>query len=1371
MTNVFEIYQALPADDRKLVLLSAACGEPLSISQFKDLLMQMRWRNMQGRLFYQDFDGSVRTRLLKTGVWVEENGWFRCHADPIIPLCREAQEQGLLASMIAAIQRQLPYQPDSMPWNVVEFRRYRELRFAVLQNDESQIFRVLGSDKPIFVHVDVCIAREMEEIFGKELASASERIKFLILSPILDDGERTLADERARYDHFETTFSNTPDPQRNVRYSLSIHRLMRGHFATAEAILPKEAEDFHTNTLRATLLFLRGEDGAALTLFARALRDYKKAEGTRTAYFSGFPGVMHLLLLLREGSPQAKKVLGQQLAAIQKLSGREDGYALILSLIGQTWRVLKGEGPQSAIETTCAINDRSPFAWFDLFQGLCLHWLGSVPNEPRRQRLRDFQRKAVEGGYLWYAREAALLLQGWGEPGDYRADIKALDTKPLIDLHRPEQSWERTLRVLRELAAPLAVSGPDQSSLNPDSRMTWDIFFFEDTGTACLEPREQKQNKGGGWTKGRAVSLKRLKNETKSFTYLTAQDRAICADIRVDFVGSGWNRREPEYRIDSLASLRAAVGHPLLFLDGQPIALLQDHPRLVVEREKKNIHITLYPNIHGDKKYTLTREGNRLRFFEFTPQHERVRALLGANGLHVPREAEGRVLETMAAIAPLITVYSEIGGDAGSAVTEVTADNRIYLQLQPQGEGLRITALVKPLGNQGPQSPPGEGASSLFSEIDGKRLHAKRSLQTEKAAATRLFAACPALDPDAWDWSLDEPLSALETLENLRGLGDAVVLEWPQGKAVRLARHAGLAAFQGRVGAQQGWFAVSGALTLDDGRVLEMVRLLELLGTAAGRFVRIGENEFLALSQDLHRRLEAVRAVQVSGRVHPLAVGLLDEALDGLAFKSDEEWLAQKQRIKEANELTPVLPSTLRAELRDYQFEGFCWLARLAHWGAGACLADDMGLGKTVQTLALLLLRAADGPALVLAPTSVCANWLDEAARFAPTLNARMFGAGDRAAQLAALGPFDLLVCSYGLLQSESEALAKVAWHTLVADEAQAFKNTQTKRSKAIMELQGAFRLITTGTPIENHLGELWNLFRFINPGLLGSLEYFNNRFANPIEQRQDKNARHQLKRLIRPFILRRLKSDVLTELPERTEITLHVELSEEERAFYEALRITALERIQTVSSQESGDPRFQILAEIMRLRRACCHPRLVLPESPFGSAKLQAFIEIIEELRESCHKALVFSQFVDHLRIIREWLDEKQISYQYLDGSTPAKKRQEAVNAFQAGQGDLFLISLKAGGAGLNLTAADYVIHLDPWWNPAVEDQASDRAHRIGQQRPVTIYRLVARDTIEDRIIDLHRHKRDLADSLLEGTEVGARLGIEEMMALLREG
>jgi SNF2 family DNA or RNA helicase len=457
------------------------------------------------------------------------------------------------------------------------------------------------------------------------------------------------------------------------------------------------------------------------------------------------------------------------------------------------------------------------------------------------------------------------------------------------------------------------------------------------------------------------------------------------------------------------------------------------------------------------------------------------------------------------------------------------------------------------------------------------------------------------------------------------------------------------------------------------------------------------------------------------------------------------------------------LPSTLQVELRDYQREGFDWLARLAEWGVGACLADDMGLGKTVQALALMLLRAPRGPQLVIAPTSVAINWLSEAARFAPTLKVHSYLQNR---SLEGLGPLDLVVASYGLLQQDDQAFAAQHWTSVVLDEAQAIKNPSSKRSQAAMTLQADFKLIATGTPLENHLGELWNLFRFINPGLLGSQERFAERFATPIE-RGEQPARKALKALIQPFILRRLKSQVLDELPPRTEITYKVPLSSEEAHYYEALRQQALQTL--VNAPQEQNKSLQVLAEITRLRRFCCHPSLVMPGAGLAGSKLAAFAEIVAELLENRHKALVFSQFVDHLSIVRKWLEEQGIHYQYLDGATSPKDRKTRMDAFQAGVGEIFLISLKAGGTGLNLTAADYVIHLDPWWNPAVEDQASDRAHRMGQQRPVTIYRLVTENTIEEQIVALHAKKRALADSLLDGGELSAKLDADALLSLLR--
>jgi SNF2 family DNA or RNA helicase len=571
---------------------------------------------------------------------------------------------------------------------------------------------------------------------------------------------------------------------------------------------------------------------------------------------------------------------------------------------------------------------------------------------------------------------------------------------------------------------------------------------------------------------------------------------------------------------------------------------------------------------------------------------------------------------------------------------------------------------------------------------------------------------------------------------------------------------------------ERDWFKATGSLQIDDTLALDLRTLLDMLSRATGRFVPLDDGTFLGITGQLRKRLEELNAFSEGHgkgvRFAPLAALALEDLTEDVGhLQTDKAWTQHCKRLKEVAK--PQIPSTLQGSLRDYQQTGFYWLAQLSHWGVGACLADDMGLGKTIQALAAILLRSSHGPTLIVAPLSVTSNWQDEASRFAPTLNVIVFGPGDRRQIIDNLQPFDLLIVSYGLLPLETELLSGVKWQTVVLDEAQAIKNMQTKRSKAAMDLQAEFRVITTGTPVENHLSELWTLFNFLNPGLLGSYKKFNEKFAIPIERDQDNEVRNLLRKLIRPFILRRLKSDVLQELPAKTEITLEVEMSNDELLLYEAQRLRALENINAHSGEGAGQTHLRILGEIMKLRRLCCNPSLVLPDCNIASSKLKVFGDTLQELRENKHKALVFSQFVGHLEIIRHYLETKNISYQYLDGSTSLKDRKQRITDFQNGQGDVFLISLKAGGAGLNLTAADYVIHMDPWWNPAVEDQASDRAHRIGQKRPVTVYRLVVKNSIEEQIVDLHKQKRDLADSLLEGTDAAGKVSAKELLGLLQ--
>ncbi|MCA9717377.1 MAG: DEAD/DEAH box helicase, partial [Myxococcales bacterium] len=442
-------------------------------------------------------------------------------------------------------------------------------------------------------------------------------------------------------------------------------------------------------------------------------------------------------------------------------------------------------------------------------------------------------------------------------------------------------------------------------------------------------------------------------------------------------------------------------------------------------------------------------------------------------------------------------------------------------------------------------------------------------------------------------------------------------------------------------------------------------------------------------------------------------------------------------------------------------------------------LADDMGLGKTMQLLAFLLRRKDEAhrdarPALLIAPTSVVGNWEREIERFAPSLDVvRHYGASRaNSASDIPKKPGTLVVTTYGLLRRDAELLSSIDWSVAALDEAQNIKNASSATARAARGLRASHRFALTGTPVENHLGELWSLLHVVSPGLLGSWDAFRERYAAPIERRGDAKARAALHRLLQPFLLRRVKAEVTPQLPPRTEVLHPVELSPEELGLYEQTRRAAIAELAKPPSgppgQAANKRRFAILATITRLRRLACHPRMLDASSQVASSKLSAFLELVGDLIEGGHRALVFSQFTSHLALVREALEDREVAYLYLDGGTPAPRRAALVTQWQRGQTPLFLISLKAGGTGLNLTAADYVIHLDPWWNPAVEDQASDRAHRIGQTRPVTVVRMVAQGTIEQRVIELHARKRALVESLLAGTDQAARLGVEELLALV---
>ncbi len=584
--------------------------------------------------------------------------------------------------------------------------------------------------------------------------------------------------------------------------------------------------------------------------------------------------------------------------------------------------------------------------------------------------------------------------------------------------------------------------------------------------------------------------------------------------------------------------------------------------------------------------------------------------------------------------------------------------------------------------------------------------------------------------------------------------GDAPPIEVRLDESLARVRIGPPAEVRVDVGTASGWLETQ--LQFTAGAIAVEIAALRAAVAEKRRWVALSDATLTRITDELADLVdETAGLVDDTGRsrLPTREIGRVAHWVERYGGAMSEPMSRWRDRLRGLALAPPSIPAGLRASLRPYQCDGLAWLQFLRELGTGGVLADDMGLGKTLMTLALLArLKEDDGPrpSLVVCPTSVVGNWRREAERFVPDLRIVVLeGTGD---DLAALDHYDLAIASYGFLRRRIDRLASRRFRCAVLDEAQNIKNASAATSRAARRLDAEMRLALSGTPVENRIHELWSLMTFANPGLLGDEADFDERYERPIAARPDGAAAERLRAIVRPFLLRRTKAEVLTDLPPKTEIDRACVFGMRQRRLYDALAFTLREAVKK-DIQKRGLARSQlsVLTAILRLRQMACDPRLVDPAVPAAeSAKRAAFLDLVRELFSEQRRALVFSQFVELLKLWREDLDRERIAYEYLDGAST--DRAAIVDRFQNGTAPLFLLSLKAGGAGLNLTAADTVIHCDPWWNPAVEDQATDRAHRIGQMRPVTVVRLVASGTIEDKIGRLKDKKRQIAASVIEG-------------------
>ena len=1372
----------LTAVERGVLRVKALVGGVMNKNDFLTLLSRSGVTALNGGAWTANGLQTVLNRLLSLGLLKPD---FSCIEILLHTLAIElvAAPEGPMAvgavrQMFAPPASRMEYYSRSAHFDSGDVIR---LRLAIYQNDVDA-FRVAveGYDKTSSQGAGPHI---LETLFQYTILDVSWlaglalpiqfRLFWVKLARLLSYGEASaempeiLAHYRSREDE---------PGYEDFKWALLRADVLAGRLAAGKEKILSQPEaatkPSHRHLFLGSVAFLEGRNDEALTEYRQALKLLKKEAGKRKVFFEGYNGLFFLLALIRASDA----ALHAEIQTHLDIVNNEDtpyghGFRAVQALL----LLLRGT---EAKARTMLVNLRK-VALREPVSAACLALVEFLVDPAlAKAHIKDTEARfaALRRTLPLIARIHAEILARISDRAEpYEAFLRAAPEGGALiaftEIVAVQQPWERGFESLAQFLGAGAPAPLVARATAKSRRLVW----FVDLETKVVEPVEQSPKGPDGWTPGRNVAMKRLHEQDPKLDYLSDQDRRVLRAIRKSQSG-GWG--QDFYHFDDYATLLALIDHPLVFDSRrreQRVELVSYPVELVVSEHGGGYRFTLSHRAWEPTVFLEAETPTRWRVVDFASRLLAIQEILGESGLIVPRQGRERVMALVRVQHPTLPIRADI---ADADLPAITGRPEPVLQIQPVEDGLKVTMVTRPFGAAGPFYIAGLGGKSVLATIDGVRQRAHRDLDAERALATALSAKLTALDgrgSGAHEWAIDETSSALEFLLQLGQHKPPVAVEWPEGKRLMVHGEVSAKSLSLRVARARDWFQMEGEVRVDDELVIDMRDLLSRMDKAQGRFVPLADGGFVALTEQFRKQLAQLEGVSEDhgkGRRMPVlaSVAARDLVEDAGKLKADKEWKGFVERLSAAGRLEPEAPSTLQADLRDYQLEGFRWLSRLAFWRAGAVLADDMGLGKTVQAIAVMLDQAPHGPCLVIAPTSVCHNWENELSRFAPSLTIRRLGAAaGRAEILTGLKAMDVLVTSYGLLHQEADRLTGIDWRMVVFDEAQAIKNAETRRAQAAQKLSAHFRVALTGTPIENYLDELWSLFAIVNPGLLGSRESFGRRFAAPIERNRDASALQSLRALIRPFMLRRTKSAVLSELPPRTEVTLEIELPDDERAFYEALRQRALETLADLSEKGGGANRIHILAEITKLRRACCNPALIDPATPLSGAKLQAFLELVDDLIRNKHKALVFSQFVGQLERVREALSAKGVAYQYLDGGTPAPEREKRVAAFQAGQGDLFLISLRAGGTGLNLTAADYVIHLDPWWNPAVEDQASDRAHRIGQQRPVTVYRLIVRDSIEEKILELHKSKRDLASDLLEGTEVSGKLSEEDLLNLIR--
>ena len=938
-----------------------------------------------------------------------------------VELTRCARADGRLQSILASFEATRPnYGADHYTYETL-------FRYYLVSGDFNQLDRLTGGDIPAYEW----------RILAEPLATdILETLPERYLDPALAGCLRHVVHTAAAPEPVIRCCRRlTGRPERHAA-DIAFIRILQGRFDEAEAVfanLPGDARESRPArtglaATRAFVALLRGDNLAARREIDAAVAQEKAGTRKRNVFPDHAAFALSLLALVRLDTPESRALLGQLLRVAERVG---TGHPAEVSLVADAVRVdwghdVYGRGTAVGLDT---LLDGFRHCWTGTHYRIGDDWL---------TRLSAYHDRACANGFKWAAAECLATFHRIGElqetdpnelPDPQPAHAE-LGTRTLAVLAEPVADWERSLKALEQLAYDASHKNRKKRAASSavEKRLVWEVA--DDGYEVFLNPREQRRNKSGAWSKGRRVALKRLASQAGSLDFLRDEDRAAAAAISARRT---WN--SVEHVLDGARGLYALAGHPHVFNEqGEPVDIVRLEPELHVN-EGADGAAFVHVEPHGwdtEGEYGLWfASANRIEVTRFTDDHRRLFNVVQPEGLQIPSDGKARLLEAVSALVSQVRVQSAAGPVASAP--EVDADAEPWVRLEPFEAGLSAALLVEPIAGSGICFEAGDGGATVFASRDGEHVQAHRDLARERTALARLVESCPRLASQPTEYEplvIPEPAESLELLEQLDTAGARC--KWPKGQPFRIAARHSTPSLSLTVKPVEEWLEASGELAVDGDTVLDLKRLFALLEANPGtRFLELGRGEFLSLTKTFRRQLDDLASLSAPAkggvRMHTLAASSLDDLFDEANLADDSGWLDVRRELDAVRAFEPEVPSTLQAELRPYQVDGYRWLARLSRLRAGACLADDMGLGKTVQALAVLLERAPAGPALVVAPTSVVANWVDEARRFAPTLNVRRYTGtvAERAGLLNDPAPFDLYLTTYGVMQNDIDATGR----------------------------------------------------------------------------------------------------------------------------------------------------------------------------------------------------------------------------------------------------------------------------------------------------------------------------------------------------------